>query len=167
MEGLANLGIDVWSLVLYLVNFGILVLILTKYLYKPILKVLDDRSKQIKENIEEAELLKKNFGEEMNKRIAKSEEVMKHMRLELEGTKRQADERAVVVLQQAKQERESLLVETQAHINEMKDRLVSDVRQELLANMEHIVVRVVHEQTSKEDLRASIERAWEDIQKTV
>lgn len=167
MEGLANLGIDVWGLVLYLVNFGVLALVLTKFLYKPVLKVLDERSRQIKENLEEAERLKREFEEEMHRRVMKSDEVMKHMRLELEGTKRHADDRAKEVLQQAKQEREHLLVETKAHIDEMKERLVSDVKQELLTNMERIVVRVVREQSSKEDLRESIERAWEDIQKTV
>lgn len=167
MEGLANLGIDFWGLVLYLVNFGLLALILTKFLYKPLLKVLDERSGNIKSNLEEAERLKKDFETEMNKRKAESEEIMKHMRLELEGTKRQSEARAKEVLQQAKKEREQLLAETQTRIDEMKARLVSDVEKELLVNMEQIVVRVIEEQNTDTDLQKSIARAWKDIQKTV
>jgi len=167
MEGLSRLGIDVWGLVLYLVNFGILALILTKFLYKPLLKVLDERSRNIKDNLEEAERLKTDFETEMNKRKANSEEVLKHMRLELEETRRHAEDRAKEVMQQAKQERETLLTETQAHINEMKARLVSDVEKELLANMERVVVRVIEEKHTTTDLQKSVARAWKDIQKTV
>ena len=102
MKGLANLGIDFWGLALYLVNFGLLALILTKFLYKPLLKVLDERSSRIKENLEEAERMQRDFETEMNKRKAQSEEIMKHMRLELEGTKREAEDRAKAVIQDRK-----------------------------------------------------------------
>ena len=164
MEGLANLGIDIWGLVLYLVNFGLLALILTKFLYKPLLKVLDTRSSTIRENLEESERLKREFESEMQKRKAESDEVLKHMRLELEGTRREAEARAKAVLAEAKHEREALLAETQERVTEMKRRLVTDVEADLLQKMEQIVVSVIDERSNQDDLRASIERAWKQIQ---
>lgn len=165
MEGLANLGIDFWGLVLYLVNFGLLALILIKFLYRPLLKVLDERRNNIKENLEEAERLKRDFEEEMNKRKEESEEVLKHMRLELEETRRAAEDQAKEVLKQAKQERETLMAETQAHLDRMKADLVSDVETELIEKIEQIVVRVTEERSSDKGLRASVDRAWKEIQK--
>lgn len=165
MEGLANLGLDLWGLVLYLVNFGLLALILTKFLYKPLLKVLDKRSETIKSNLEEAERLKRDFEEEMAKRKAESEEILRHMRLELEGTKREAEARAKDVLAEAKRERETMLTETEVRISEMKKNLIRDVEGDLLRKMEQIVVTVVEERADKASLEASIERAWKEIQK--
>jgi len=165
MEGLANLGIDFWGLVLYLVNFGILALILTKYLYRPLLKTLDKRSNTIKSNLEEAERLKNEFEEEMKARKAESDEILKHMRLELEETKRSAKEQAKETLQAAKREREALMTEAGEHIEEMKKRLIFDVEKELLQKMEQIVVGVIEERMSDKDLEKSIERAWKEIQK--
>ena len=48
MDALQKLGIDGWSLVLYLVNYGILFFVLGKYVYKPLAKAMDARSEKIR-----------------------------------------------------------------------------------------------------------------------
>ena len=45
MDQLSNLGIDPWNMLLYLANTGVLLVILTYFLYKPILKFIDERRK--------------------------------------------------------------------------------------------------------------------------
>ena len=47
-----SLGLDLKLLIAQIVNFGILFIVLKKVLYKPILKILDDRSKKISESLE-------------------------------------------------------------------------------------------------------------------
>ena len=63
MELLQKLGIDWRLLIAQLVNFSILVIILYKLLYKPVLKVLNDRKEKIEQGLKDA----KSLGEELER----------------------------------------------------------------------------------------------------
>ena len=56
MEGL---GINLSSLLAQLVNFGLLFALLYFFAYKPVIKMLDQRSAKIKESMEQTEEIKK------------------------------------------------------------------------------------------------------------
>ena len=57
-EGLASLGINVSTLVAQVVNFSILLLLLYLVAYKPLMRMFDERSRKVKERIEQAEHIK-------------------------------------------------------------------------------------------------------------
>ena len=67
---MAELGFHIPSLVVYLVNFTILLVILYLVGYKRILRVLDERSQRIKESMEQAQ----NLQEESAQRQQEMEE---------------------------------------------------------------------------------------------
>ena len=72
MEGLAKLGINVPVLLAQIVNFTILFVLLYLVAYKPILKMLDSRSKKIEESVKQTEYIKEQVAhaeEESKKRI--------------------------------------------------------------------------------------------------
>ena len=47
--------INAIQIILQIVNFAVLVTVLTKFLYKPILKILEGRAQRIQEGLEAAE----------------------------------------------------------------------------------------------------------------
>ncbi len=49
------LGFNIQSLIAQVVNFIILLLVLGVVAYKPVMKMLDERSRKIKESLEQAE----------------------------------------------------------------------------------------------------------------
>jgi len=51
---LASFGIDWRLLIMQAINFGVLLIALTYFLYKPILKVLDERRAKIRQGIKDA-----------------------------------------------------------------------------------------------------------------
>ena len=53
--GITDLGINGPSLIAYLINFVLLLGILTLFAYKPLLRVLDQRSERIRESLEAAD----------------------------------------------------------------------------------------------------------------
>jgi F-type H+-transporting ATPase subunit b len=78
MSGLlSSLGIEWKSLVAQLINFGILVFVLWKLVYKPILKVLDERAQMAKDAAEKSNSIESKL-EEMRLR---EEEVLVKARL--------------------------------------------------------------------------------------
>lgn len=56
-------GIDWKLLIAQAVNFGVLLVVLTYLLYKPVMKTLDERSALIKKGVEDAEEASKKLGE--------------------------------------------------------------------------------------------------------
>ena len=98
MQGFNSLGIDPTSLLIYLINFGILYLIISKLLSKPILDLILKRTETIKNNLSESERLKleiqkekedfenqkKKMREEMNLEMRKFKDALEVKNLELE-----------------------------------------------------------------------------------
>ena len=63
MELINALGIDIKILVAQLINFGILLFVLMWFFYKPILRMLDERSKKIERGVLDAEKAKERLVE--------------------------------------------------------------------------------------------------------
>jgi F-type H+-transporting ATPase subunit b len=101
----AQLGISWKLLIAQIVNFTILALVLTKFLYKPIIKNLDERKQRV-------------AGD-----IAKS--------LELEAKLKEADVAKEKVLSEARLDSEKLLKETEKSATELKAVLTKDASEEV------------------------------------
>ena len=77
---LDKIGINPLNLVAQIVNFGILLFVLTRFIYKPILHLLDERAKKIQKGLEAAEA---NIREREKFVLVKKEEMAK-TRMEME-----------------------------------------------------------------------------------
>lgn len=78
MEFLENFGIQPTLLIAQIVNFLIILYLLKKFFYKPILKILDDRKKKIEESLKNADLIEE--------RLQKTEEGSKKIITEAQNT---------------------------------------------------------------------------------
>ena len=109
MEALHTLGIDFKVMLAQIINFGILIAVLTKLLYKPILGMLEKRRKRIEESLK--------LADEIDKRAATMEEEM--------GLRRdQAKKEAAEIIGEAKvgaeNDREKILVSATAESDRVK-----------------------------------------------
>lgn len=74
MGGFASLGVNLPLLVAFVINFIVLFVLLRLFLYKPVLKMLDERAKRTTEAMEQAEATKKEYEQarvEVQKQIEK------------------------------------------------------------------------------------------------
>lgn len=162
MDALQKLGIDGWSVVLYALNTFLLVAILTKLLYKPVLHFLDERRDTIRRNLSESEILRKTFQEEANKQKAAALEETKRLRLELAAMKNEAESQAKILLEEATARREAMLAEATAQAEQMRTNLIADTEQAIRDRIERIVLHVLQHHVPKETVRASIQSVWND-----
>lgn len=130
MEGLAGLGLSVPTLLAQLVNFAILFGLLYLVAYKPILRMLDERSGKIKESMEQTELIKEQAEraeEESKKRIEEAskdgQEIITQATRMGEETRREAE-------QKARQEAETLLTRARTEIHRERDEAIDELREE-------------------------------------
>ncbi len=119
MNFLGNLGIDVKLLIAQMVNFGLLLWLLSKFLYKPIVKKIEEDETELREaQIQKAELEreKKIFLEQKEKEeaeikkrareiIAEAELIAEKIRDE---ARQKAERRAMAIIEQSRNNLETL-----------------------------------------------------------
>lgn len=112
-----KLGIDPKLLLTQILNFAIMVLVLTKLLYKPILKGLEERRQKIAESLRLAEKSKL----EDEKHAKKREELLVEAR-----------EEAKVIIQSAKKDgqrlKDELIAEGKEEVEVLKTRMEKDLQ---------------------------------------
>jgi F-type H+-transporting ATPase subunit b len=130
MGGLANLGINVPTLLAQIINFIILFGLLYLVAYKPIMRMLDERSRKIKESMEQTEYIKQQAEgaeEEAKKRIdaaaKEGQEAVARAVKTGDEVKREAQE-------QAKQEAEALIARARSEIQRERDEAIDELRKE-------------------------------------
>ena len=130
MEGLASLGINLPLLLAQLINVVVLFGLLYLVAYKPIMKMLDERSRKIKESMEQTELIKQQAEraeEEAKKRI---DAAAKEGQEAIARAVRTGDEVKKEAQQQAKQEAEALVARARSEIQRERDEAISELREE-------------------------------------
>lgn len=166
MEALAKLGIDGWGLLLYLVNFGILFLLLKRFVYKPLLKVLDDRRNRIKDDVERAtfmrEELKKEREEEAGARTARLEELDERIK----EAKKVARDEAKRLLMDAEAQRDAVLTQAAKAADETIAATIADAEKEILDRVKRVVSHVLEENVSQEVIAESVKKSFTSVTKT-
>lgn len=160
MDGFLKLGLDFKALLVYIINFGFLVLILAKFLYKPTLKFLEEREANIANNLKEAELIKLRFEEVMAKKEKDNELAFQKFQQDLLLAKNNAEAQALTIRQQAEQSRKELLEKTAKEVQELKVQLEGQLEEELLSRINKIVSFALKSNLPAETVLQNIKIAW-------
>ena len=143
MELLSKLGIDWKILIAQLVNFGILAFVLTYYLYRPIIKVLEKRRNEIERN--------KNISGKMDAKLkeieASKDKVLKDARVQSETIIKSAEKSAAALrdelLNATKKEQEKMIIQGQKRLEEERVKLVSQIKHDVGAVIGEAIERTV------------------------
>ena len=130
MEGLLDLGFNGPTLIAQIINFAILLGLLYFVAYKPIMRMLDERSRRVKEGMDEAEAQKE-------KAALADEEIKK----QLEVASREGQERIARAVhageevkqkaqEEARQEADALLSRARVVIQQERDDAIGELRKE-------------------------------------
>ena len=127
---MSGFGINVWFLATQIVNFLILLLILYFFAYKPVMKMLDERSRKIRESMDEVQKVKEQAAqteEEFKKKIDAASKEGQEVIARAMRTGEEARQRAQL---EAKQEAQGLVEKARVEIQRERDETISELRQE-------------------------------------
>ncbi len=162
MEGLTNLGINIPTLVAQIINFVILFGLLYLVAYKPIMRMLDERSRKVRESMEQTEYIKEQAAraeEEATKRIEaaakEGQEVVARAVRTGEDVRRGAQ-------QEAKQEAESLIARARLEIQRERDGAVDELRKEFADLTVLAAGKVIDRSLDKKAHRQLIDKVLEE-----
>ncbi|MER3375857.1 MAG: F0F1 ATP synthase subunit B [Allomuricauda sp.] len=139
-----SLGLFFWQTVL----FGLLLFLLYKFAWKPILKAVNDREEGIKNALDAADAAKK----EMQNVTADSEKLLKEARAERDALLKEAREIKEGIVseakEQAKVEGDKMIKQAQATIESEKKAAVAEIKAQVANLSLEIAEKVIKEELS-------------------
>ncbi len=155
---------DAGTIFWMLLMFIILLIILKKFAWRPILNALDKREKSIEDSLRSADRAR----EEMERLKADNEKVMAQARLErdnmLKETKRTSEKILSEAREKAKEEARLLIEATKDLIENEKTSAVDEIRKQVAALSVEIAEKILKEKLKDEKKQKElIEKLLEDI----
>ena len=123
-----KLGLHLPTLIIYLVNFGILLLLLYVFAYKRILRVMDQRSERIRESLEAADKARDEAARSQADTQAQINEARIEGQRLIEQAREMADRYRGEEMDKARQEAEAFISRARADIQRERDAAVQEVR---------------------------------------
>ncbi len=155
--GISALGFNLPALIAQLVNFGLLLLLFSVLLYKPLLRVLDERKKRIQEGLEASEEAKRRLAE-TEQEVARE---LERARQEGQALVAQAQQISARIQEEARQsaraEAEQLLERARAEIQLERDGAIAQLRREFADLTITAAERVIRRSLDRDAHRQLIE----------
>jgi len=156
------LGLTLPSFIGQLINFLILLGLLTFFGYKPIRKMLDERSNRIKQSMEQAEATKQEYEHaqvEVEKQISKARDEGQSIIAQAAQAGESVKEEA---RQEARKEAQAIAERTRAELGRERDKIVDELRKEFVDTAILAAERVISETLDKGKHRRLIEKTLEE-----
>ncbi len=145
MDALAQLGID-WKLLLaQVVNFGILLFILKRFAYQPMLQLMDERSAKIEKGLKDAEAAEqklRSIEEEEKSILANARQEAKGLLTEADKAAKERDAASVAATESRVQK---LLSDAEAKLEDDRVRMIEDAKRELSETVMSAVEKILRE----------------------
>jgi len=157
-----GLGINLPTLLAQVVNFAILLGLLYLVAYKPIMRMLDERSRKIKESMEQTELIKqqaKHAEEEIKKQIEAAGNEGMEIVARAMHTGEEVRQKAQ---QEAKQDAETLIARAQVAIQRERDGAIDELRKEFADLTIMAAEKVIEKSLDKQTHRQLIDKVLEE-----
>ena len=163
---MADLGFHWPSLIAYLLNFTILLIVLTKFAYKPILKILDERSSNIKDSLELADKVREESAQQQAQLDDQLVEARKQGQSIIEDARSAAEKLSDQEREKSKKEAEEFLVKAKNDIERERDSAMDELRSNFgglaVSAAEQIIQRSLDENTHKDIIDNVLENAFTD-----
>ena len=146
--------IDIKLLVAQMVNFGIVVFVLYRFAYKPLLKHMNDRTSVIEKGLNDAKEAQKQLEGAEKTREEKIVQAKRESRIILEQSQQQAEKNKEAVVIEAKKEAQKVVAQAKIQISSEKEKMLIETKNEIgglvaLAT-EKIIKKKMDQQIDKE-----------------
>ena len=125
---MTELGINLPSLIAYLVNFGVLLGVLFLFAYKPLLRLMDQRADRIRESLEAADAARQEADSSREAIEGQINEARREGQRLLDQAREAADRFRGEEMDRARQEAEAFVERARSDIRRERDAAIQDVR---------------------------------------
>jgi F-type H+-transporting ATPase subunit b len=155
--------LSLYDLIWTIINFLIMVFVLYKLLYNPVLQILDARKKEIQQNYDRAELAKAEALQLKEEYTAAMQDSRQEAQEIITGAKKLAETSREEIIQEAKQEALRLTKKAREEINQEKDRAKAELRDEVSALAVMAAGKVLEKTLRAEDHEQMIRQFVQEV----
>lgn len=162
-EVLQALHINFSSMALQAVNLLVVIAVLYKLLYRPVLNTLDERDKKINNDLDEA----KKAREEANKKLEEYQESLNQVKEEareiVAEAKKNGEKTREQILTESRKEAQEIMDKAKREIEEEKEQALEIIRSEAVTLAVLAASRVVRKDLDTEDNRRLVKEFVEEV----
>lgn len=151
-----QLGIEPKLLLAQIINFSIIIFVLTRLLYKPILGMLEKRKKAIEEGLALTEKMKAEEAKLKQKEEKILEEARRQAHIILEEAKKQGKAAEKDIVTEAHKESSEIIAKAHADIARAREGMEKDVRKEAVTLAAAMAKRLLANVLSEKDQHAML-----------
>lgn len=130
--GIAALGIDLKIFIAQLINFAVVLFVLWKWAYTPILKILKERSVTIENSLKNAEAIESRLSDLAGERETVLNEARQEADKILAKTKIDAEKRGEEMMNKVKIEVENIVASGKNQLQQEKEMMLRDARKDMI-----------------------------------
>jgi F-type H+-transporting ATPase subunit b len=156
------LGIELPYLLAFMINFGLLLTLLTFVLYKPITKTLDERAAKIKESLEKAEQIKQESVRAEESVRAQIEAGRKEGQAIIAQATQNGERLKEEAKAEARKEAEALILKAQVQIESDREEAFNKLRREFADLAVLAAEKVIEQSLDKRAHEKLIEKVLEE-----
>lgn len=163
MELLTKLGID-WKLLLaQAINFLIVLAVLYRFLYRPLLKLLDDRKHRIESSLAEAKRIEVELKNLAAERQASERQAKQQAEEIMAAAEKEAEVRRQEVITKMKAEAQQTLAEAKQRFEAEREESMRQLRQQAARFITQALTKVVGKLPSGEVDKKFISEAVDEV----
>jgi F-type H+-transporting ATPase subunit b len=157
----AVLGID-WKLFLaQIINFGLVVLVLWKWVYKPLLKILNERSRKIEKSLKEAQEIEKRLASTKSEQESLLAETRQEAEILLAKAEKEAVENKNKLVQETEEKINKQLEVARQRLIEDKDKIAKEIKMEVADMIEQSLIKIIPDQLDQKSDKKIIKKVLE------
>lgn len=152
------LDINIWNFIWSAVNLILLFILLKIFLFKPIGKIMDERTRAIQDDIdsakkskEEAEALKKEYNESISEAKEKAQEIIMKAHEDAESEKS-------VILKKSQEEADQLIIDANKTIENERRRVLSQAQTQIADLAIEAASKIISENLDDEKNRRLVDK---------
>ena len=163
MELLTKLGVDWKLLIAQIVNFTILVSVLTYFVYRPLLDLLDARRGRIAKAMEDAKRVEQQTRELEQFRLEELKKIDQEVGALIERGKRQAEQIRDEILLSAKRQADDILAKGRRQLESERSQVFRDVQATLASMIVRMTQKILEREFSPKDQERLLAGLEKDI----
>lgn len=150
--------IDVKDLIFIMVNFLVLVVILYKFMWGPVIRMIDSRQQVIDDSLEKADAARRE-AEQMSEKLAEEiADARRQAKNIIDEAQRSAESTKEDILAQARESADSMLARAQAEIAKEKANAILEIKGEVAEMVVSVAGRLLDESMNDRQHMALVDK---------
>lgn len=163
MEIIQQFGVNKYLLAAQVVNFFILLFLLRRFLYNPLLKVLQERKQRIADSLKNAEQIQKELEKTETERDKKLAKATDEARKIIEDTQKDATQLIAEATHQAQLQVQSLIEKGQQQIESDRLKMQQQLKDELSVIVTLALKKITGKTLDKKDQQKLLDQTINEL----